>query len=278
MNKSKIYGVSLITAGIACVGVTVFLHINAEQRLGNELNKRVVYSADSNKDSNEQGSSLAEVPELSPVDEDMVIDEITTYQNVLEVPSCNITVPLTEGVSREPLRRGAGHFTETPKIGEEGNACYAGHYSTVYSCIFNDLPNVQMYDEVIGYGEDGTKTTYYVIGKYVTTPDNISVLANSEGVKDLTIVTCSNNGTMRLIISCRALSEGELEDYKRESQMAKRESLYTINDSLGDVHISEYLSTEPELLCTVPDLGLPEVYSITPIYDCPESLLEGSKE
>lgn len=241
----KKLGIIMCVTGALVVGTAIFLHFNAESELMGELSSRVMYTSESSENSEEatqdDDSSLLESPEFSPVDADMEVAEITTFQNVLEVPSCDIQVPLIEGVDSAALRKGAGHFTETANIGEEGNACYAGHYSTIYNCIFNNLPNVKLYDEVIGYNAKGEKTIYYVISKYVTTPDNISVLTQYEDTKDLTLVTCSENGTRRLIIQCRALDKEALDQFRRESEREKRESLYSLADGIGTINVTNFM-------------------------------------
>ena len=241
----KKLGIIMCVTGALVVGTAIFLHFNAESELMGELSSRVMYTSESSENSEEatqdDESSLLESPEFSPVDADMEVEEITTFQNVLEVPSCDIQVPLIEGVDSAALRKGAGHFTETANIGEEGNACYAGHYSTIYNCIFNNLPNVKLYDEVIGYNAKGEKTIYYVISKYVTTPDNISVLTQYEDTKDLTLVTCSENGTRRLIIQCRALDKEALDQFRRESEREKRESLYLLADGIGTINVTNFM-------------------------------------
>ena len=241
----KKLGIIMCVTGALVVGTAIFLHFNAESELMGELSSRVMYTSESSENSEEaiqdDESSLFESPEFSPVDADMEVAEITTFQNVLEVPSCDIQVPLIEGVDSAALRKGAGHFTETANIGEEGNACYAGHYSTIYNCIFNNLPNVKLYDEIIGYNAKGEKTVYYVISKYVTTPDNISVLTQYEDTKDLTLVTCSENGTRRLIIQCRALDKEALDQFRRESEREKRESLYSLADSIGTINVTNFM-------------------------------------
>lgn len=241
----KKLGIIMCVIGALVVGTAIFLHFNAESELMGELSSRVMYTSESSENSEEaiqdDESSLLESPEFSPVEADMEVAEITTFQNVLEVPSCDIQVPLIEGVDSAALRKGAGHFTETANIGEEGNACYAGHYSTIYNCIFNNLPNVKLYDEIIGYNAKGEKTVYYVISKYVTTPDNISVLTQYEDTKDLTLVTCSENGTRRLIIQCRALDKEALDQFRRESEREKRESLYSLADSIGTINVTNFM-------------------------------------
>ena len=62
---------------------------------------------------------------------------------VLEIPSLNIKVPVLEGTDSETLAVAAGHFPGTGKLGQ-GNYCIAGHNSTIYAEIFNDLDQIQI--------------------------------------------------------------------------------------------------------------------------------------
>lgn len=244
MTKEKKLGVFLIVCG-ACTVIGAFaMHFHAEMTVVDTLTDRVVYEKENEVEpESEAQSTLVSMPEFTPVEEDMVVDPITSFKNVIDIPSCGIQVPITPDISKSSLRRGAGHFPETANVGEIGNACFAGHYSTIYNCIFNNLPNIKLYDQVIGYNDKGEKTVYYVIGKYVTTPDNVGVLNQTEDTKDLTIVTCSENGTMRLIVQCRVLTEQELEVFKRESEKEKRESMYKVADEIGTVRVINYIKT-----------------------------------
>lgn len=246
MKFDKAVGMCLLSCGILSLvgaGFLFFRGVSDIMEMKAELSNRVVYTKSESQSSVQdmQDSTLIEAPAIEGVNDDMVVDEIVSYQNVLEMPSCNISVPIIEGIDSDSLKRGAGHFTETPEVGEDGNACYAGHYSTVYKCIFNDLPDIKLYDEVWGYNSAGDKFVYYVTGKYVTTPDNISVLAQNKSEKELTIVTCSNSGTMRLIISCKLLSKEDIEAYKEEQQRSRKESMYSINNDIGTFTISKHI-------------------------------------
>lgn len=231
----------MVLTGAVVVSGALGLHFHSKYAVDKMVSERTMYKVGGIENNVSESSELVSEPEFTPVDADMKVEPVTTYQNVIEIPSCSITVPITPNIDRASLNAGAGHFPETVKIGEAGNTCYAGHYSTIYNCIFNNLPNIKLYDVINGYNEKGEKTEYYVISKYVTTPDNISVLNQPEDTKDLTLVTCSENGTMRLIVQGRALASEELETFKRESEKEKRDAMYSIADNMGTIEITSYL-------------------------------------
>jgi len=64
-----------------------------------------------------------------------------------EIPRLNIKVPVLEGTDSKALQVSAGHFEGTGALGE-GNYCIAGHNSTIYAEIFNDL------DQLIKHADD----------------------------------------------------------------------------------------------------------------------------
>ena len=240
MDNKRLGYLMAITGAVVVLGAGG-LHFYSKYSVDKMVSDRVMYTSENTSKGVADTADLVESPEFSPVDADMKVEPVKTYQNVIEIPSCNITVPITPNIDRASLNAGAGHFPETAKMGEVGNTCYAGHYSTIYNCIFNTLPDIELYETVNGYNDKGEKTEYAVISKYVTTPDNISVLNQTEDTKDLTLVTCSENGTMRLIVQCRALSAEELDTFKKENEREKRDSMYSVADSIGSVKLLSYL-------------------------------------
>lgn len=61
---------------------------------------------------------------------------------ILEIPDLNIKVPVMDGTDKETLSVAAGHFPDTGEVGS-GNYCIAGHNSTIYAEIFNDLDEIE---------------------------------------------------------------------------------------------------------------------------------------
>ena len=112
---------------------------------------------------------------------------------VLEIPSLNIKVPVLEGTDSETLAVAAGHF--------QGNYCIAGHNSTIYAEIFNDLDQIQIGAEMDLVDTNAEKTCYtYVVTEYkVVDPEDIAVLRDY-GDDRLTVISCTDDGENRQVV------------------------------------------------------------------------------
>lgn len=119
---------------------------------------------------------------------------------ILEIPNLNIKVPVMDGTDKETLSVAAGHFEGTGSVGK-GNYCIAGHNSTVYAEIFNELDQIQIGDEIYLIDNDDNRTKYiYVVSEYnIVNPQSISVLDNF-GDDRLTVITCTDDGKNRQVV------------------------------------------------------------------------------
>jgi sortase A len=79
-----------------------------------------------------------------------------------------------EGVSVADLKKGPGHYPETPMPGQAGNAAIAGHRTT-YGQPFHDLDQLQPDDEIIITTIQGT-FTYLVRETVIVRPSQVEVL------------------------------------------------------------------------------------------------------
>ena len=119
---------------------------------------------------------------------------------VFEIPELDIKVPVMDGTDNEVLSVAAGHFPETGRVGF-GNYCIAGHSSTIYAEIFNDLKNIEIGAELYLYDNDTNKTcyTYEVTEKFIVNPEETWILGDFEDNR-ITIVTCTDDGTQRMVV------------------------------------------------------------------------------
>ncbi len=119
---------------------------------------------------------------------------------VLKIPDLNIKVPVMEGTDNKTLSVAAGHFLNTGDVGS-GNYCIAGHNSTIYAEIFNDLDNIKIGTEIHLYDNDENKTcyTYEVSEKLIVNPEEIWILNDFDDDR-LTVVTCTNDGKQRQVV------------------------------------------------------------------------------
>ena len=66
---------------------------------------------------------------------------------IIEIPKIGLERRVVEGVSVADLKKGPGHYPETPLPGQEGNAAIAGHRTT-YGAPFNRIDELAPGDEI----------------------------------------------------------------------------------------------------------------------------------
>lgn len=96
------------------------------------------------------------------------------------------------------LSKAAGHFSGTGDFGK-GNYCIAGHSSTIYKEYFNSLKNAEFGMKVNLYDKNKKCYTYIVKEVKIIEPDETWIL-DDFGDDRLTIVTCTDDGTQRLVV------------------------------------------------------------------------------
>lgn len=117
-----------------------------------------------------------------------------------EIPRLNIKVPVLEGTDSKALQVSAGHFEDTGALGK-GNYCIAGHNSTIYAEIFNDLDQIQIGDEMYLVDIDENRTRYlYIVTEYRTVEPNETWVLNDFDDNRLTVISCTDDGTQRQVV------------------------------------------------------------------------------
>lgn len=244
--KKKIliaFGLVLVVGGVALSGITLYVHNKYEIEMKKLLDSKVitVNTSDGDSVSTSDDSSLVDFT-IEAVGEDQIIGEIDEGTPTISIPSLDITVPVVEGTDKQSLKLGAGKFDNSVNMGEQGNFAVAGHSSTIYNCIFNNLENIRLLDKIICTDEKGESYTYYVTDLFKTDPTNIGVVASSTDSL-MTIVTCTEGGTRRFIVRATLMSDSELEDYKRDLKQTLVERAIIIADKYSDIDIDTYILT-----------------------------------
>lgn len=104
------------------------------------------------------------------------------------------------GTEHKVLSVAAGHFPDTGGLGR-GNYCIAGHNSTIYAEIFNELKHIEKGMEMKLYDNNENRTcyTYIVTENFIVEPSETWIL-DDFGDNRLTVVTCTDDGTQRQIV------------------------------------------------------------------------------
>lgn len=105
----------------------------------------------------------------------------------LVIPKIGVDKIVVEGVSLDDLKKGPGHYPETPLPGQEGNAAIAGHRTT-YGAPFNRIDELVPGDEIMVETLQG-EFSYRVREQLVVSPSQVEVLVDTEA-NQLTLTAC----------------------------------------------------------------------------------------
>ena len=90
-----------------------------------------------------------------------------------------------------------------PEPNEVGNYCIAGH-NYITKNMFSKLGTLEIGDEMILTDNYYGKITYEVYDKYKAKPEDTSPLSqNTNGRKEITLITCSDYSTKRIIVKAK---------------------------------------------------------------------------
>ena len=120
----------------------------------------------------------------------------------IRIPAIDVKKYVVAGVSVKDLRKGVGHFPNTPFPGQLGNASIAGHRTT-YGQPFYRLDKLRKGDDIQVSTILGGTYVYVVTGSEEVGKNDYRVISDSDpNVPTLTLVTCTPIGTAsrRLIV------------------------------------------------------------------------------
>jgi LPXTG-site transpeptidase (sortase) family protein len=136
------------------------------------------------------------------------------------IPKINVEAPVVfdepsidEDRVQKALERGVVHYGITSNPGENGNSVIFGHSSSnilnsgEYKFAFLLLKSLEK-DDTFYVQKDGKRYVYKVFNKFITTPDDVSVLDPPKDRKAIsTLITCDPPGfsTNRLIIQAEQI-------------------------------------------------------------------------
>lgn len=122
---------------------------------------------------------------------------------VIQIPKIELIYAIVEGADSAEIGVAIGHMSSTAGLGETGNCALAGHRGGYSGPYFKNLDQLEVGDEVIITDTNHQIFTYKVKESMVVEPDEVWVIEDTgEDVAMLTLVTCENSGTQRLIVRC----------------------------------------------------------------------------
>jgi sortase A len=144
------------------------------------------------------GSPVAGPPPPPPVEGDAMAR--------IRIPEIDVDKIVVEGVEVSDLKRGPGHYPDSPLPGQPGNAAIAGHRTT-YGAPFNRLDELEAGDEILVTTVQGA-FRYEVREQLIVSPDQVEVL-DDFGDDRLTLTACHPEYSARQRIVVVAALRGE---------------------------------------------------------------------
>ena len=147
----------------------------------------------------------AEVPATAPASTEPVptVPDFSAGDVIarIEIPAIGVESYVVSGVQPGDLKRGPGHYPDTPMPGQLGNSAIAGHRTT-YGEPFYSLDELEVGDEIVLTTVQG-RFVYRMTDSEIVAPSQSDVIATTDpDAATLTLTTCHPRYTAseRLIV------------------------------------------------------------------------------
>lgn len=179
--KSKISKILIIVGLLLCIGsLSIKMY---SKYLENDATKNFESKIDLNNPKEDDFSNVKNGDEIA----------------IINIPSIKLNTVVVESIEKKYLNHYVCRFENSAMPGENGNFSLAGHSSYIYNEVFNDLHKINLDDEII-IKTLNNEYTYIVKEIIEVKPEDTFVLDQDNEKKEMTIVTCTDNGKNRLIV------------------------------------------------------------------------------
>ncbi|PIE31426.1 MAG: hypothetical protein CSA55_05740 [Ilumatobacter coccineus] len=146
----------------------------------------------------------------------------------LQIPAINKDLFVVPGVKLSDLKKGPGHYPDTPMPGQLGNAAIAGHRTT-YGAPFGEVGELNEGDKIIITNLAGENFVYLVTSTEIVQPRDYWVVTTRDPtVAELTLTSCHPKRSARQRFVVHAIL-----DPTQSAQVGKA-SFYTLDRSASD--------------------------------------------
>lgn len=128
----------------------------------------------------------------------------------INIPKIGVNYPILDGETKsveetETLLKISPTKFWGPNPNEVGNFCIVGH-NYRNTKFFSKVPTLENGDIIEITDEAGKTVQYSVYDKYQVVPEDVSCTSQlTDGKKEITLITCTNDSQMRVIVKARAI-------------------------------------------------------------------------
>ena len=127
---------------------------------------------------------------------------------IVKIPSIDVEYPVLNTTTDELLKISPTKFWG-PEPNEVGNFCIVGH-NYRNKKFFSKVPTLENGEIIELTDLTGRTIRYSVYDKYVVDPDDLACTSQrTDGRKDVTLITCTNDSKQRVIVKATEVIEGQ---------------------------------------------------------------------
>ena len=192
----------MITADLAATNTNKEQTDNTTAKFINDV---MIVALDERQYDNAQNEIVEDMPSSEQIEYTAKDGEDYTAEAFLTIPKLDIQYPVLSKTSEELLKISLNKYWGNGP-NKVGNYCIVGH-NYANGKLFGKLSQMEIGDiATLKDNATGKTVTYEAYDKYVVNPDDVSCTSQlTNGKKEITLITCKNFGTQRLIIKCREI-------------------------------------------------------------------------
>lgn len=122
------------------------------------------------------------------------------YTPKIQIPRTGIKYTIYDTMTTRNMEKGVAILSTDNGLNQPGNTVISGH-NRLNGRLFSKNERLQLGDIIYITDETGEKIAYVVTNKYITTPNDASYMErDTEGGREISLTTCTDDGANRLII------------------------------------------------------------------------------
>ena len=124
----------------------------------------------------------------------------------INIPKIGVNYPIVYETTEEYLKIAPTKLSG-PDINELGNVCIVGH-NYKNKQFFSRLSELENNDKINLLDNKGKRVSYLVYDKYEVAETDLSCTEqNTNGEREVTLITCTKKKDKRLVVKCRAITQ-----------------------------------------------------------------------
>lgn len=213
---SKVLTVILVIVIVAILGLLAFLGYDWYQKyfLENEALSFVEnYTKDVEEEENTTDTNTSATNPIDNIEKTNTVsgtsgNEMPTYRGfnvvgTIEIPAINLEYPILEKVSKGSLETSVAMLYGAG-INQVGNTVIIGH-NYRNGLFFSNNKRLNNGDKIYITDNSKNRLTYTIYNKFETTPEDASFYSrDTSGIPEITLSTCNDDSSRRLIIFAKA--------------------------------------------------------------------------